>query len=122
MMVIGYCFGIRSERWLCEEVHLKLAYCWFGASPRSNACLTTRPSPVRRHGGRRQCQRQPVLVAAELPGQRHRRLECRAWKHGATPFKGPKWILRGSPWEGTYPGLEFSLSCRLSTRARPPIG
>lgn len=25
----GYCFGIRSERWLCEEVHLNLAYRWF---------------------------------------------------------------------------------------------
>ncbi len=26
---IGYCFGIRSERRLCEEVHLNLAYRWF---------------------------------------------------------------------------------------------
>jgi transposase len=29
MLVIGYCFGIRSERKLCEEVHLNLAYRWF---------------------------------------------------------------------------------------------
>lgn len=29
MRVIGYCFGIRSERRLCEEVHLNLAYRWF---------------------------------------------------------------------------------------------
>jgi len=29
MLVIGYCFGIRSERRLCEEVHLDLAYRWF---------------------------------------------------------------------------------------------
>jgi transposase len=28
MLVIGYCFGIRSERRLCEEVHLNLAYRW----------------------------------------------------------------------------------------------
>ena len=26
---VGYCFGIRSERRLCEEVHLNLAYRWF---------------------------------------------------------------------------------------------
>jgi transposase len=26
MLVIGYCFGIRSERRLCEEVHVNLAY------------------------------------------------------------------------------------------------
>jgi hypothetical protein len=25
MLIIGYCFGIRSERRLCEEVHLNLA-------------------------------------------------------------------------------------------------
>jgi transposase len=29
MLMIGYCFGIRSERRLCEEVHLNLAYRWF---------------------------------------------------------------------------------------------
>uniref|UniRef100_UPI003AF2D1A2 transposase n=1 Tax=Escherichia coli TaxID=562 RepID=UPI003AF2D1A2 len=26
MLVVGYCYGIRSERRLCEEVHLNLAY------------------------------------------------------------------------------------------------
>jgi transposase len=29
MLIIGYCFGIRSERRVCEEVHLNLAYRWF---------------------------------------------------------------------------------------------
>jgi len=29
MLIVGYCFGIRSERQLCEEVHLNLAYRWF---------------------------------------------------------------------------------------------
>jgi transposase len=29
MLIIGYCFGIRSERRLCEEVHLNLGYRWF---------------------------------------------------------------------------------------------
>jgi transposase len=29
MLIAGYCFGIRSERRLCEEVHLNLAYRWF---------------------------------------------------------------------------------------------
>jgi transposase len=29
MLIIGYCFGIRSERRLCEEVQLNLAYRWF---------------------------------------------------------------------------------------------
>jgi Transposase domain (DUF772) len=30
MLIVGYCFSIRSERRLCEEVHLNLAYVVFG--------------------------------------------------------------------------------------------
>jgi len=29
MLIVGYVMGIRSERRLCEEVHLNLAYRWF---------------------------------------------------------------------------------------------
>ncbi|MDF2235520.1 IS1182 family transposase [Albimonas sp. CAU 1670] len=29
MLLVGYCFGIRSERRLCEEVRLNLAFRWF---------------------------------------------------------------------------------------------
>src|ERR1044072_6183559 len=29
MLIVGYCYGIRSERRLYEEVHLNLAYRWF---------------------------------------------------------------------------------------------
>ena len=29
MLIVGYSFGLRSERRLCEEVHLNLAYRWF---------------------------------------------------------------------------------------------
>lgn len=29
MLLVGYCLGIRSERRLCEEVHLNLTYRWF---------------------------------------------------------------------------------------------
>jgi transposase len=29
MLIMGYCMGIRSERRLCEEVHVNLAYRWF---------------------------------------------------------------------------------------------
>jgi len=29
ILLVGYCFGIRSERRLCEEIHLNLAYRWF---------------------------------------------------------------------------------------------
>ncbi len=29
MLLLGYAMGIRSERRLCEEVHVNLAYRWF---------------------------------------------------------------------------------------------
>ena len=29
MLIVGYCFGIRSERRLCEEVDLNVGYRWF---------------------------------------------------------------------------------------------
>jgi transposase len=29
MLIVGYCYGIRSERPLCEEVSLNLACRWF---------------------------------------------------------------------------------------------
>ena len=29
MLIVGYCYGIRSEGRLCEEVHFNLAYRWF---------------------------------------------------------------------------------------------
>ena len=29
MLIVGYCMAIRSERRLCDEVHLNLAYRWF---------------------------------------------------------------------------------------------
>src|SRR5262249_50802257 len=50
MLLVGYCFGIRSERRLCDEVHLNLAYRWFcrlglgGGVPHHSAF------PKNRHG------------------------------------------------------------------------
>src|SRR5262245_41302727 len=29
MLIVGYCYGLRSERKLCQEVELHLAYRWF---------------------------------------------------------------------------------------------
>ncbi len=45
MLLIGYCFGIRFERRLCDEVHLNLAYRWFCRLGLDRRCRTIRPSP-----------------------------------------------------------------------------
>jgi transposase len=53
MLIVGYCFGIRSERRLCEEVHLNLAYRWFcrlgleGAVPDHSTFSKNRPGRFR---------------------------------------------------------------------------
>ena len=45
MLIVGYCYGIRSERRLCEEVHLNLAYRWFcRLGPGGRRCRIIRPS------------------------------------------------------------------------------
>ncbi len=44
MLLVGYCFGIRSERRLCDEVHLNLAYRWFCGLVSTAKSRITRPS------------------------------------------------------------------------------
>ena len=44
ILIVGYCFGIRSERRLCEEVHLNLAYRWFCRLGLDGDVLTIQPS------------------------------------------------------------------------------
>ena len=50
MLIIGYCFGIRSERRLCDEVHLNLAYRWFCRLGLENAVPEHSTFSKNRHG------------------------------------------------------------------------
>src|SRR5713226_5308394 len=45
MLIVGYCCGIRSERRLCEEVHLTWPIAGFVASAWTAMCRTTQPFP-----------------------------------------------------------------------------
>lgn len=49
MLIVGYCYGIRSERRLCEEVPLNLTYRWF-------CRLGRRDSSSRKATSRLQCR------------------------------------------------------------------
>ena len=44
MLIVGYCYGIRSERRLCEELELHLAYRWFCRLDLDDKVPITRPS------------------------------------------------------------------------------
>jgi transposase len=70
MLIVGYCYGIRSERKLCQEAELHLAYRWFckldlddethttrrslrtgsGASARATCCATSSNASCGRRG------------------------------------------------------------------------
>src|SRR5246127_2876890 len=54
MLLIGYCFGIRSERRLCDEVHLNLAYRWFCRLGLDGAVPDHSPASKNGHGRFRQ--------------------------------------------------------------------
>jgi transposase len=54
MLIVGYCFGIRSERRLCEEVHLNLAYRWFCRLDLQDAVPDHSTFSKNRHGRFRQ--------------------------------------------------------------------
>lgn len=49
MLIVGYCFGIRSERRLCDKVHLNLGYRWFCRLSLDAIRKTTMPNTVRLH-------------------------------------------------------------------------
>ena len=55
MLLVGYCFGIRSERRLCEEVHLNLAYRWFCRLDLADRVPDHSTFSKNRHGRFRDC-------------------------------------------------------------------
>jgi len=50
MLLVGLCFGIRSERRLCEEVPLNLFYRWFCRLDLSDPVLNYSTFSKNRHG------------------------------------------------------------------------
>ncbi len=50
MLIVGYCYGIRSERRLCEEVELHLAYRWFCRLALDDKVPNHSTFSVNRHG------------------------------------------------------------------------
>ena len=86
MLLVGYCFGIRSERRLCEEVHLNLAYGWFcrlgldGAVPDHSTFSKNRHGRFRESDLLRESSRSPRALHRRRP-RRRRRLRGRRQPH-----------------------------------------
>ena len=56
MLLVGYCFGVRSERRLCDEVHLNLAYRWFCGLGLEDRVPDHSTFSLNRHGRFREAQ------------------------------------------------------------------
>src|SRR6478735_5738401 len=54
MLIVGYCYGIRFERRLCEEVELHLAFRWFCRLDLDDSVPDHSTFSVNRHGRFRQ--------------------------------------------------------------------
>jgi transposase len=61
MLLVGYLFGIRSERRLCEEVHLNLAYRWFCRLDLADRVPNHSTFSKNRHGRFRACDLHRLL-------------------------------------------------------------
>jgi transposase len=61
MLLVGYLFGIRSERRLCEEVHLNLAYRWFCRLDLADRVPDHSTFSKNRHGQFRACDLHRLL-------------------------------------------------------------
>ena len=73
MLLIGYLFGIRSERRLCEEVHLNLAYRWFCRLDLADRVPDHSTFSKNRHGRFRACDLhrllfEPVVARCDAAG------------------------------------------------------
>ena len=81
MLIVGYCYGIRFERRLCEELELHLAYRWFCRLDLDDKVPDHSTFSVNRHVG----------SVTATSSARYSRLWCvRAWM--------PAWSrARGSP-------------------------
>ena len=73
MLIVGYSFGIRSERRLCEEVHLNLAYRWFCRLGLEDAVPDHSTFSKNRHGRFGRAKREGGLGPPDVEHDTHAR-------------------------------------------------
>jgi transposase len=88
MLIVGYCYGIRFERKLCEEVDLHLAYRWFCCLDLDDKVPDHSTFSVNRHGRfrdsdiLRQVFEAVVRACMDAWSGQGRRLRCRCQRYG----------------------------------------
>ena len=117
MLIVGYCYGIRFERRLCEEVELHLAYRWFCRLDLDDKVPDHSTFSVNRHGRFRDsdifapCIRGGGAGVHGCGACQGRRLRRRCQRHGGRcqPYHGkaPDEIDWSAPERQTRAVAEF---------------
>ena len=83
MLIVGYCYGIRSERKLCQEVELHLAYRWF--------CKLDLDDKVPHHSTFSE-NRLGRFRESEILRHIFERVVGRAWRWASSRARGSRWM------------------------------
>lgn len=116
MLLVGYLFGIRSERRLCQEVHLNLAYRWFCRLDLGDAVPDHSTFSKNRHGRFRVCDlyrllfEQVVATCAAVGLVAGRELAV----DGST-------IMADASWEKKLPGATAADALRARDTVSRPV-
>ena len=111
MLLVGYCFGIRAERRLCDEVHLNLAYRWFcdpgldGQVPDHATFSLNRHGRFRASGAFRLVFESVVgrCMAAGLVGAEGFAIDASVMEADASRYRG---VAGDAPIDGSAPELD----------------
>jgi transposase len=132
MLIIGYSFGIRSERRLCEEVDLNLAYRWFCRLGIEDQVPDHSTFSKNRHGRFRdsdtfrylfetvlqRCMKEG-LVRGEGFATDASVIKADAQRQHAVP--GETWVDWGNPEEATRPVREYLVALEEANPSDPPL-
>ena len=116
MLLVGYLFGIRSERRLCEEVHLNLAYRWFCRLDLGDAVPDHSTFSKNRHGRFRQCDLHRLLFEEVVA-----RCAAAGLVAGREVAVDGSTIQADASWEKKLPGATAADSLRAREAVSRPV-
>lgn len=116
MLLVGYLFGIRSERRLCEEVHLNLAYRWFCRLDLGDRVPDHSTFSKNRHGRFRQCDLHRLLFEEVVA-----RCAVAGLVAGREVAVDGSTIQADASWEKKLPGATAADSLRAREDVSRPV-
>lgn len=116
MLLVGYLFGIRSERRLCQEVHLNLAYRWFCRLDLGDAVPDHSTFSKNRHGRFRECDLYRLLFEQVVA-----RCAAVGLVAGRDLAVDGSTIMADASWEKKLPGATAAGELRVREAVSRPV-